>query len=469
MPVNEIPAPAPMSCDELGAKEWVEDDLVARLFGELESALDKQRANEAAAMPATLSRLARRVQHIEDCEVHWRPALRGAGIVLRFAAGCCHYPGMGFDQDLADRALGGLAEIAQGEERPDFVVMLGDQVYADATAGVLDLDEGLEKYSTRYDAGFGARPFRELTSRLPTYMLADDHELRDGWPNDLRPGPGTPAPHWDRSAWWAWGLYVLHQRWHGPERPRWWTGASAARGERASLWYAFDDNQVPFFAFDARFQRERQPRSIVGREQMEAFRQWLVYARGREQADPALRHVPKFVMSGSVIAPGLQLYEDEEGCARRGDNWQAYARERAQLARYVAESGLQNVVLLSGDYHCAAIAALEFRPVGEAPTRGYAIVAPPLYAPFPFANARADDISAAGCIAWQKRHIASCRAEGRPVQGFALVKVLRAADRGTPDDWEVRVDFMRDRWEGEAPALEACARARLAGGEAKFL
>jgi hypothetical protein len=462
MPISEIPPAKALTFDELfETKSWLAESLVRKLFEELESALARQRSKAEAIIPDTLSRQSRRVERIADCEVRWEPRDHDASTVLRFAAGCCRYPGVGFDQDLAERALGGMAQCAKSSERPDLVVMLGDQIYADATAGVLDLEEGLEKYSTRYNAAFGAKPFRELTSRLPTYMLADDHELRDGWPNDLR--PGQPAAQWDDPAAWAWGLYLLHQRWHAPERPAWWRSPAGPPPERASLWYAFEHQGVPFFAFDARFERKRQPRRIVGRDQMQAFRLWLAAVKARESADRSLLHIPKFVMSGSVIAPGLRHYEEEEACARRSDNWQAYARERWQVGRLIAESGLQNVVLLSGDYHCAAAAAIRFHSPSGA-SRGYAIVAPPLYAPFPFANAREDDVSRKGCISWQRKRSASYRAQARALQGFALISVTRSGYSGTPNDWRVHVDFLQDCWNGRAPALSPCARAELADG-----
>jgi hypothetical protein len=331
--------------------------------------------------------------------------------------------------------------------------MLGDQIYVDAAAGVLDGEERLEKYALRYDAAFASPGLRALASSVPTYMLADDHEVRDGWPNDTLPAKEL---FWDTPVEWAWRLYIAHQRRHGPSRPPW---ALRRRASRYSFWYTFEHRGYPFFAFDARFERRPNGEHIVGTEQKAAFKTWLAHVVRDEEKGRLERCVPKFVLSGSVFAPGLEEFERSPESRRRADNWQAFRADQAEVARIVAQSGAQNVVLLSGDYHCAAIASLN---LGS--SRSYAIVAPPLYAPYPFANALEREVARSEEFLDGGACIGNCNAKPYAFQGFTLVRVRRAGPGRGRDDWEIDVELYRD-----CDTKEPHRRGLLAGGSADWM
>ena len=437
---------APFLMDGSGLSD---QDYAAKLFRELDAELEARRVVGNAPIPASLSRRYRHVPSGAQCEV--RPAMRAEGSPLLFAAGSCRHPGVGFDRARTDAALSGIAERARGEGL-DLALMLGDQIYVDAAAGVLDGEERLEKFALRYDAAFDSAGFRAVASSVPTYMLADDHEVRDGWPNDSLP---AKQRFWDTPVEWAWRLYLAHQRWHAAGRPRW---ASRRRVSRYSFWYTFEQRGHPFFAFDARFERRPGGEHIVGREQMAAFKTWLAHVAREEKAGGLEPHVPKFVLSGSVFAPGLEEFGLHPERKRRADNWQGFPADQAKVARLVAESGLQNLVFLSGDYHCAAIAGFDF---GGA--RGYAIVAPPFYAPYPFANALERDLADSEALSDSKGQIGSCRARAYGLQGFALIRARRARNAGSPEDWEIDVELYSD-----SDARTPARKALLAGGVADW-
>lgn len=436
------------------------EQFVEELFDELERELHVEREIGAAPIPGTYSRLRRRDARMSRCEVSCS-TLAGEGL-LAFAAACCRHPGVGFDRDLADRALAALAARVD----PSFVFMLGDQIYADATAGVLDVDERVEKYAARYDMAFGSDGFRRLAARLPVYMVADDHEVRDNWPNDVL--PPSARPYWDDSVEWAWQLYFAHQRWHGPQPPP--AAALAKPAAPTSFYYSFADRGIQFFAFDSRFEREPGGGSIVGAGQMEALSRWL----DQMVATESLRCVPKFVACGTVFAPGLEEFRASPERTRRADTWQAFQADRAKVARLIAEKGAQNVVFLSGDYHCAAIGSLRFFG-GKAPReglRGYAIVAPPFYAPFPFANNRECDVASNEVIVdpATKQIVASCTSLSLEMQGFAVIRVNRVEERAGVDQWKIEVQFQTDRWaqDGSATA-DKIKTGLLANGTASWV
>src|SRR5262249_18311052 len=129
--------------------------------------------------------------------------------------------------------------------------------------------------------------------------------------------------------------------------------------------------------------RSEDGRRMMAPYQLDRFASWL----GRQDG----RNVPKFVMSGSVMAPTEREFAGRPAHARRADGWAGYPAERPQVLELIREKRAQNVVFISGDLHCAALASLHF---GDAPElRCYAVVAPAFYAPFPFANLPARELA----------------------------------------------------------------------------
>src|SRR3546814_12029463 len=71
--------------------------------------------------------------------------------------------------------------------------MAGDQIYADMLNRhvPLGLADTFEEFQERYHTAFGSRNMRRLLSRVPTYMLLDDHEIEDNWTQTRL---GQPVP-----------------------------------------------------------------------------------------------------------------------------------------------------------------------------------------------------------------------------------------------------------------------------------
>ena len=80
-----------------------------------------------------------------------------------------------------------LAEFVENS-KPRFLLLSGDQVYLDDDSPNL-FDLHLESkpelrrqaIAERYQQNWSRQPVRRVLSRVPTYMLWDDHEIRDGW------------------------------------------------------------------------------------------------------------------------------------------------------------------------------------------------------------------------------------------------------------------------------------------------
>ena len=363
--------------------------------------------------------------------------------ILRFAAGCCRYPGTPFERERADLALERLAARVEDVDGIALAIFSGDQIYADATAGVFDTLERREKVAARYESAYAAPAFQALARRLPLYLTADDHEISDGWSLPaIHASHLSPAEIFrnDRLRDWACPLFLAYQRMHGPPP------ASAA----AANWYTFSVAGVHFFMMDTRFERGMPTAGgappLCSEAQLAALGQWLHEIAARWP------HAPKFIVSGSVFAPGLVEWDGLPAGRVRGDSWQGFARERAAVARSVVQAGADHVVFLSGDYHCAAAGVIDWAPSGADGSpglRAWSIVTPPLYAPFPFANSRAEavlseeSIRAPSPVAGPV--LGRCHARAYDRAGFAIVTVSHGG--GLPPALEVEfVDpFARDR------------------------
>ncbi|WP_348647738.1 alkaline phosphatase D family protein [Ornithinimicrobium sp. F0845] len=95
---------------------------------------------------------------------------------------------------------------------PDLLVLLGDQVYADATSAAMrefiasrrSLEEGpgeeladFEEYAHLYRLAWSEPALRWLFSWLPSLMIFDDHDIRDDWNTSL-----AWREEMARTSWW---------------------------------------------------------------------------------------------------------------------------------------------------------------------------------------------------------------------------------------------------------------------------
>src|SRR4029079_3155607 len=122
-----------------------------------------------------------------------------------FALASCQYPcGMldrtppGAARDAppgpSDASYGRLLAVLEGKRGkgpggktlavPEFLVLAGDQIYCDATAGLFDPRRLDDRHRLSYEGFFGARGPRSVLCRLPAVMRLDDHEIDNDWEPD---------------------------------------------------------------------------------------------------------------------------------------------------------------------------------------------------------------------------------------------------------------------------------------------
>jgi len=65
--------------------------------------------------------------------------------------------------------------------KPQFITLIGDQIYADATAGFLDPTAKFDRFVQPYYRLYENQHVRSVLRALPLFAMLDDHELSDNW------------------------------------------------------------------------------------------------------------------------------------------------------------------------------------------------------------------------------------------------------------------------------------------------
>jgi phosphodiesterase/alkaline phosphatase D-like protein len=208
---------------------------------------------------------------------------------------------------------------------PDFVLMIGDNVYAGDRGHVdgyfaasYELGQGL------YQEVWGGNQFRALFAQTPVFMTWDDHEIMENYwrgKDDFRYSVGR-------------ALYDVYQGSHNP--------APLVDGE---VYYTFHAGQVGFFVFDTRSHRDDNmkkdgpEKSMLGPEQRRAFENWLTH-------DDSKVH---------VIVSSVMVSDFKNTGA---DPWASFAHERDGWLDFIAARGTRNTIIVSGDQHWSAVLRL---------------------------------------------------------------------------------------------------------------
>jgi alkaline phosphatase D len=275
-----------------------------------------------------------------------------------------------------------------GDGPAEFVLMVGDQIYADMLNRhiPLCLADTYEEFQQRYREAFGSPNMRRLLRTTPTYMILDDHEIEDNWTQDR-----VLKSEKRRLFHLAIGAYMSYQWSHGP------------RNYNGRLYYDFSCGRYPFFVLDTRTQRfmndieeHLDDNHILGRpslnpnepSQLDRLLLWL------KQQQKERGNIPKFVVTSTVFVPNPM--NAREKCSvrakERSDSWAAFPQTRRAILRCLLEEGIQNVVFLSGDIHCSNVAEMTFKEGNsKLPIKTFSITSSAFYWPFPFADGDASD------------------------------------------------------------------------------
>lgn len=245
------------------------------------------------------------------------------------------------------------------KENLSFMLMLGDQIYADAWKfnGLGRIAVSKDDYRQVYAYTWSRPALRKLFPNLPVFMTLDDHEVDDDWHwldaerrwaiipfynrwerilRGFKPQECHLPLHRVRD---ALQVYWEHQLMHAPaliDAPRlnYAHQYELKEDDTGSLAYTFTCGGAAFFVMDTRTMRIHN-RTILGEGQQKALESWLI----------AFKDYPvKFLVSSSTIL--FEFFGDITG-----DRWANFKTERDRLLHFVAREGIENVYILTGDLH----------------------------------------------------------------------------------------------------------------------
>jgi cholesterol oxidase len=356
-----------------------------------------------------------------------------SGKELVFAIGSCQYPTAMLEHVVSGASYARLGKRldAGDSPRPQCALLVGDQIYVDGTAGLFDPTSQFDRHVRPYELLFCMDSVRDVLRRLPAFMMLDDHEILNNWEprvDDARPDPAMVDGR--RS-------YEKFERRAGPDL------RSAVWDSRKPMWYSFEVNGFPLFMADTRTERTaRTARTIESARIMSigqhaALLRWL-------HAQPA--DVPKIIASPAILLPrhARTLQRGQRAGALRSDAWDGFPRSLHRVLGYIAKKRIPNVVFVSGDEHLGCVARIEVAWDGHDPIVIHSVHSSPLFAPFPFANAKRADFVAAESFKFPSEHAGPfhCTVDtefGAPGDGFLLLRFYR--DGGA---WTMECDFDRE-------------------------
>ena len=393
----------------LQSREWAgENDSVKGWLALVAYARDQVTLNESGSLPVTgalsnadtandVAALGVAIDHwlenasvnLGDCFIDRRNIDRHryvCPLTFTFVLGSCQYsPGL-LDKVPAKASLESMAGNidSDGLMNAEFAIFAGDQIYADATAGLVDPTRSDERFDLPYELAFRVKPMRRIMRSIPTFMMLDDHEIVDNWEH---PHPANKAHAKHAKRLWQQGLkaYWKYQRMDDRRAQ-----GSGKYSDSAS--FSFEHGCAAFYMLDTRSQRQyRKPGEpdaarMFSDGEMSRLQGWLLQNKS----------LVKFIVSPSILLPRrLDALNQGVDYASRSDSWEGYPSDRRELLEFIVNHQIQNVVFLSGDEHlsCLANATLQSGPAGKekAAVQIASIHASGLYAPFPFANSRAED------------------------------------------------------------------------------
>lgn len=329
---------------------------------------------------------------------------------FRFALASCQYPYGLFDRKPAAASLQALAS-----ESAHMALMVGDQIYADATAGLVDPTRRDELYDQPHERALRQDGMRAVMRQMPVFMLLDDHELFDNW----QPLPHALSQRARRVR--KQREHIYDARRHGVAAYMKYQRMTAPKGApRVAMDWAFTAGGYPFYMLDTRSGRARGAPSqgaagglIVSHRRLLKLQTWL-----SRYADSV-----KFVVTPSMLLPRQMEVVGRPANACRADGWDGFPDSLSALLSFIGDPSnpIRKTVFLSGDAHHSLYTEAH---VGAANVKLVSVHSSALYAPYPFANGRPADLCGTDTGQGLGVALSSTTQDAPPGDGYALLEVV---------------------------------------------
>ncbi|HEX7241430.1 MAG TPA: alkaline phosphatase D family protein [Longimicrobiaceae bacterium] len=278
---------------------------------------------------------------------------------------------------------GGEDSRGQLPERPAFVLGLGDQVYVDPDPNTprplaffrgrdsnrwlvhTDADSLYGALDAVYRYNFSLPPVAQAFSKLPSFMMWDDHEIRDGWGSQDDERSDTMSTYF-RVARHAFIANQLLRSYAPGTLSQAGYDALVAGGQTLHTPVSHGE-RTHVLMLDSRSTRGRAP-SIFEEPERSAVRDWL--ARGRpENGDLYVLTVGVPLFPNRILkkASITELDDDLRDSWDSPDNREARERLLDVLGDHFASNPRDRLLVLSGDVHYSALFFLvvDGRVVGQ--------------------------------------------------------------------------------------------------------
>jgi cholesterol oxidase len=358
----------------------------------------------------------------------------------QIALGSCHYPPGIFNTWPAQASWRRLNAHIDAGVRPDLLLLTGDQVYVDATAGLFDPADLHDRYRKPYETWLHDAEVRAALRRVPLATLPDDHEIVDNW----QPVAGRPGDV----------AYDANQRLRDTGVAQFLRFQRPPGGDPQRLSLALQAGGLPVYLVDTRTRRSLRSAARSGAPLFDDPQDWKALCRWLLQAPRAL---PKLIVSPAAILPRhrsalpaqLAFGHADTGlhAALNTDAWDGYPETLCALLALIASERIEHVVFLSGDEHLGLLVEAELH-ASAAPVRITSVHTAGLNTPYRFANAAARDFVLDEDFAFTdggRSYRCSLRTRMAAGTGFTWLDFARdAAGR-----WTLQVEF--DGTEDSAP------------------
>jgi len=338
--------------------------------------------------------------------------------------GSCQFPPDVFRNRAAYRTktrLTSYIESRKAETEPvaEFaLLMAGDSIYADATAGLFDPVNEIDRFKKAYEKIQESYQEQFLsTTGIVRCSTIDDHEIIDNW------DPLSPTTnHTDHDAadfernenmMLQGKRYFIEDTQIPGEDPSSYFGNNKEAISNAvksyNLWKAVDVASAPIFLMDTRTDRESRTlqnlddAAMISVEQFDDLTDWLENQHELDRNCPNQYPRPKFILCGSMPLPRTRRVvaavasDGKEEIADKSyqlgsDSWDGFPATLTNVLAKIADIGIKNVFFLSGDAHIPCLANAQIKcPHAKSELTVGSIHAAPFYAPLPFANAKVRD------------------------------------------------------------------------------
>ncbi len=420
------------------------------LFNELEKKLVAFIPECMRAIDTQLSKPAKELESSFIQSQTERTVSPEAQETLCFALASCQYPAGLFDQEPAFNSYQRIKALLDDKARkkPSVLLLTGDQVYIDAYAGLFDPVALSDRYQRPYQRLYQNKYVHEVMRKLPTYNMLDDHEIENNW---------EPIPDNDENK----AVMKLGREtfcnWQQKYRP-------SNKTSNNPLWFDFKEKGFSFFMMDSR--TERQHRSIanielaeiVSEHQFKALEYWLSSNNDDK---------PKFIVSPAMPFPRTRTSSQAQhvSSAVLSDSWDGYPHSLQRLVNYIANNEIQNVVFLSGDTHLSLVSKIKVSQTKPSNKQQIdfnllSIHSSGLYAPFPFANSRKEDLALNETYSMpNKNGYLLCVDVVTEVEnidsenGFSIIEVVKEKE-----NWRIDIKFDRANMKNKNPISETLPR-----------